>query len=44
MGSKQYLSSIEKRLSQAGIHVKQHTLVGRVADEIVDFALKPLLA
>lgn len=40
VGSKQYLSSIEKRLSQAGIRVKQHTLVGRVADEIIDFAAK----
>lgn len=38
--SKQYLSGIERRLRQSGIKVKQQTLVGRVADEIVDFAAK----
>ncbi len=40
VGSKQYLSGIERRLTQAGIKVKQQTLVGRVADEIIDFAAK----
>ncbi len=38
--SKQYLSGLEKRLSQAGIKVKRQTMVGRVANEIVDFAAK----
>ena len=40
VGSKQYLSDIERRLRQAGIKVKQETLVGRVADEIVDLAAR----
>lgn len=40
IGSKQYLSGIERRLIQSGIKVKQQTLVGRVADEIVDLAAK----
>ncbi|MDO8716902.1 MAG: universal stress protein [Dehalococcoidales bacterium] len=40
VGSKQYLSNIERRLLQSGIKVKQETLVGRVADEIVDLAAR----
>lgn len=40
VSGKQYLSGIEERLNQAGIKVKQHTLVGKVADEIIDFAEK----
>ncbi len=38
--SKQYLSGIERRLSQSGIKVTQETLVGKVADEIVDLAAR----
>ncbi len=35
--SKQYLSGVEKRLRDSGIKVRSQTLVGRVADEIVDY-------
>ena len=40
VGSKKYRSGIEKRLRDAGINVSSQTLVGRVADEIIDYAAK----